>query len=346
MIGMKRTKYRLIREMVEENRGVARGIRPKPFHPPERRSQGGLRRAFLVVSTLCFLTSASVLLSGTRHRQEEKNQLPLVAQAVIAKPVSAPLRPPLSPTVPSFEPERLNPAVFPLAVKRIILDPGHGGDDFGAIGASGISEKEITLDIALRLKRLMEDAGFDVFLTRKADEKIPLAERADFANSLGADIFISIHVNWLNSRRLRIVETYYLGPTKNPLAVELASTENRESGYSLTDYRRLLEKVYLDTRREESHRLAGAIHGKLFDSLRQTNHLLEDRGVKTAPFIVLVGTEMPAILVEVSCLSNEEESHKLASGPYRDEIAAALFRGVRSYASNMKGSSERRSSYE
>ena len=127
------------------------------------------------------------------------------------------------------------------------------------------------------------------------------------------------------------------GPTDDPAVIHLASLENRESGYSLADYRQLLEKVYIHTRRDESHRLAETIHTELYYALREINPELDNRGVKTAPFIVLVGTQMPAILVEVSCLSNEDEVKLLTSPDYREKIALALLKGIRSYADNLNG---------
>jgi len=341
--------------MAEDNRRMARGIGAQSFHSPERRLPGRSRRSFLVLGAVGFLAATYMFLTVSAHPPVEAVSSPAVAPAMIALAEPAPgvaaaesgtlasvpaQGEPLH-EVPYFAPQPLDPAVFPLGIKKVILDPGHGGDDLGAVGSSGIAEKEITLDIALRLRRLMEHARFEVLLTRKTDEKLALAQRADFANSSGADIFISIHVNSLNIPRLRTVETYYLGPTKNPLSIQLASVENRESGYSLGDYRRLLEKIYLDVRRDESHKLAEVIHRELYYSMSQINGLLENRGIKTAPFIVLVATEMPAILVEVSCLSNEEEARQLASPDYREKIAEALFRGIHSYAATLNGSNRK-----
>jgi N-acetylmuramoyl-L-alanine amidase len=233
------------------------------------------------------------------------------------------------------QPQPLNRAVFPLSVKRIVIDPGHGGDEPGAVSSSGIAEKEITLDIALRLHRLMDEAPFDVLLTRHDDRAVPLSERATFANAHGGDIFVSIHVNWTNAPELRPLETYYLGPPNDPASIQVASRENRESDYSLASFRRLLEKIYLDGRRSESRNLAKKVQVELYQSLSQINSSLENRGVKTAPFAVLVETEMPAILVEVSCLSNEDEVRLLTNPDYRQQIARSLFRAIRSYAQDL-----------
>jgi N-acetylmuramoyl-L-alanine amidase len=232
-------------------------------------------------------------------------------------------------------PRRLNQAVLPLSVNRIVLDPGHGGAQSGAISDSGVSEKEITLDIARRLRRLLEEASFEVLMTREDDETVPLDKRAVFANSNRADLFVSIHVNWIPHRTVRPLETYFAGPTDDPAALRLASAENRDSGYSLAAYRRLLEKIYLDTRRDESQALARTINVALYRSLSEVNPELENRGVKTAPFAVLIGTEMPAVLVEVSCLSNEADVGLLTKADHREKIAAALLRGIRSYANDL-----------
>jgi N-acetylmuramoyl-L-alanine amidase len=240
-------------------------------------------------------------------------------------------------------PHAIKREVFPLAVRKIVIDPGHGGVDTGAISDSGVSEKELTLDIALRLRRLMEKDSFHVIMTRETDRTVPLDKRVALANESGADIFVSIHVNWMEPRRLRPLETYFVGPTEDPAVMQLASMENRDSGYSLSDYRQLLDKVYTHMRRDESRRLAETIHTELYYSLREINPALDNRGVKTAPFIVLIGTQMPAVLVEISSLSNEDEVKLLTSSHYREEIALAISRGIRTYAEmlnrpNRKGS--------
>lgn len=243
-------------------------------------------------------------------------------------------------TVTLPTPHRLNRAVIPLRVKRVVIDPGHGGKQHGAISESGVSEKDITLDIALRLQRLMEKGPLEALMTREADKTLSLEKRVAFANAKHADLFVSIHVNWMEPREIRPLETYYVGATNDPAIIKLASIENRDSGYSLADYRRLLDKIYLDTRREESHRLATTINGALYQSLSQINPELENRGVKMAPFAVLIGTQMPAVLAEVSCLSNEDDVKLLTNADYRETIAQALLRGILAYANNLNSSEE------
>lgn len=229
-------------------------------------------------------------------------------------------------------PGPLDRSALPLPVRTVVLDPGHGGHDFGTIGPGNLAEKDIALDIALRLRNLLADQGFAVLLTRERDEVVALDQRAAFANSTAGDLFMSIHVNWIPNRTARGVETYYLGPTDDPFLTTLATAENQDAGYSLSDLRRLLEGIYADIRQDESRRLAEAVNGKLYQSLAISNPRLVDRGVKRAPFIVLVATEMPAVLAEVSCLSNQEEARLLGDPGYRQLIARSLFAGIVSYA--------------
>ncbi|HET9765509.1 MAG TPA: N-acetylmuramoyl-L-alanine amidase [Thermoanaerobaculia bacterium] len=234
------------------------------------------------------------------------------------------------------EPRPLDRAVFPVGVRRIVLDPGHGGKDVGSVTPDGHFEKDITLDIALRLRDLLKaQQGIEVLLTRDEDERVLLSQRARFANESKADLFLSIHLNWLEPATNRGVETFYLGPTEDPFLVQLAGRENRESGYSLADVRRLLDGIYLDLRQQESQQLAGSIQGALYRALKGETPALRDRGIKPAPFLVLVTTEMPAILAEVSCLSNRNEAALLATGEYRQSIAEALRAGIDAYTAKL-----------
>jgi N-acetylmuramoyl-L-alanine amidase len=243
--------------------------------------------------------------------------------------------------VPALAPRPLDRAALSLAVRKVVIDPGHGGEKRGAVSSSGVTEKEITLDIGLRLRRLMEQASFEVLMTRQTDEAVALVDRVAFANASRADLFVSVHVNSLPAPAVRPLETFYVGPTDDPHTVRLAGLENRDSGYSLSDYRQLLEQVYIRARRDESRRLATSVNTELFRALSPINPSLENRGVKTAPFVVLIGTEMPAILVEVSCVTNEDEVKLLTDGEYREQIALGLLKGIRSYANTLDGSGKR-----
>ena len=228
-------------------------------------------------------------------------------------------------------PHVIDPTIFRLAVRKVVLDPGHGGTDPGAMTA-GLREKEITLDIAHRVAAVLAGQEFVVALTREGDETRSLQQRVETANSARGDVLVSIHVNSIPTEERRGVETYYLGSAQDPRVERLAGAENSGSGYSLADFRHLLEGVYADVRHEESRRLAQAVQGRLFAVLMNTNPQLEDRGVKQAPFVVLVGTEMPSVLAEVACLSNKEDARLLKQDSYRQEIAEALAAGVRGYA--------------
>jgi N-acetylmuramoyl-L-alanine amidase len=239
----------------------------------------------------------------------------------------------LAPALLTDSLETVSASAFPLSVHRVVLDAGHGGTDPGASSASNVSEKDITLDIEQRLGAMLRKDGFEVVVTRGDDRLIPLRERAHLANGSGADIFVSIHVNSIPHPNSHGVETYYLGPTNDPSLTQLAAAENLSSGYTLADLRKLLDRVYADVRRDESHRLAAVVQNQLFSGLRGVDPGLENWGVKRAPFIVLVATEMPAILAEVGCLSNEREAEMLRSGAYREQIARALFHGIHAYAS-------------
>ncbi len=327
-------KRRLLREVAQENFETIQGLGARRFQGSYR-GQRWLRRSFLIMVPIAVLVLSYFFLTATGHRQGVINLPPAVPKAMGTERPSLAANGEVAQEALFAEPQPFDRAVWPLGVKKIVLDPGHGGDELGAVASLGIAEKEVTLDIALRLRRLLEEASFEVLMTRKKDEAVTLAERAAFANTGGGDIFVSIHVNWTKARKIRFVETYYLGSTDDPVSIQLAGIENRESGYSLADFRRLLEGIYIDARRDESRKLAEAIQRELFGSLVQIAPLLENRGVKRAPFIVLVATDMPAVLAEVSCLSNEEEALLLAKPNYRQNIAQALFRGIRSYADTL-----------
>jgi len=328
---IERVKRRVLQEAVAENVDVIRGLPPRAVRPVSRLSRVWLRRAPFVLVPL-------TLLSATWLARESGGQAILPVQAaVIAKPraektgqARLPVAHPTTSTAPL---ERVTAAAFPLAVKRVVLDAGHGGSDPGAT-ADQVVEKEITLDIGRRLRTLLQQQGFEVVETRADDRTIALRDRAKVANASRSDIFVSIHVNTiLKHTASRGVETYYLGPTDDERLTKIAAAENRVSGYSIADMRKLLDGVYADARRDESQELATAVQKQLYGTLRATDPGIENWGVKRAPFIVLVATDMPAILAEVGCISNDKEAAMLARPDHRQKIANALFEGIRAYAS-------------
>lgn len=233
------------------------------------------------------------------------------------------------------QPALLDRSIFDLPVRRIILDPGHGGDQLGT-SAGSLAEKDLTLDIGIKLRDLLLEDGFEVFMTREDDRHVEHDDRVRFANENHGDVFLSIHINWFSEPDLRGVETFHLGPTVDPELRRLASKENRGSGYSLSDFRKLLDGVYVDLRRDESRSFARFVHRSVYGTLRQQAPTVRNRGVKQAPFVVLIGTEMPAVLAEVSCLSNAEDARLLATDEYRLGIAEALAEGIRGYAESLR----------
>jgi N-acetylmuramoyl-L-alanine amidase len=329
------SKRRLLREAIQHNLEATKGLRPSV---PVRRGPAPRVRfwGILAVVALAYVSVPSLFGSTSPQAPSPRPAIPDDTSSAAAAAVRT-----QAPDVPATPPRPLARAALPLSVKRVVIDPGHGGQHYGAVARSGVAEKDLTLDIALRLRRLMEQASFDVLMTRRTDDTTPLVDRVAFANASRADLFVSVHVNSLPARGERSLETFYVGPTEDPHTIRLAGLENRDSGYSLSDYRELLEQVYIDARRDESHRLARTVNTALFRSLSVVNPQLENRGVKMAPFVVLIGTQMPAILVEVSCVSNDEEAALLASPEYRERIARGLLKGIRSYASTLAEGSDK-----
>jgi N-acetylmuramoyl-L-alanine amidase len=221
--------------------------------------------------------------------------------------------------------------MFGLGVKTIIIDAGHGGEDPGAIGAQGTKEKDITLDITRTLKGRLEERGYRVLLTRGSDKYIPLKARTVIANESGADLFLSVHVNFLPGRSINMIETLYFGPSKNAIETQLAEKENEGSGFSISDYNQLIKKLSSTMKLQESRLLAQSIQQHLYRSMHTVNGEVKDYGVKRAPFVVLLGAEMPGVLVEVSCLSNHDEEQRLRDPAYREAIARYIETGVIKY---------------
>jgi N-acetylmuramoyl-L-alanine amidase len=223
-------------------------------------------------------------------------------------------------------------ALFGLEVKTIVIDPGHGGKDPGAIGMNGTQEKDITLDVAVKLKeKLIALNSFHVLLTRETDRTLTLAERVGYAKANSADIFISIHVNSLPQKSVNLIETYYFGPPLNIHSLRLAEEENKESNFSVGEMDAIIKDIGNTLKRQESARLAAGIQERLFLSMKDQDADIVDSGIKMAPFVVLSQIEIPSVLVEISCLSKVEEESKLASTGYRDKVASYIEEGIVSY---------------
>lgn len=223
-----------------------------------------------------------------------------------------------------------------LKVNRVVIDPGHGGHDEGTHGAHGLIEKELVLDVALRLGKLIEDGmGAEVVFTRSDDTFVPLEGRTDLANERKADLFVSIHANSSPLPRITGVETFYLNFPSSKDAADVASRENATSDKSIFELRDLVQKITLHDKSEESKEFAGRVQAAL-QALSSKNFPAEyNRGVKKAPFIVLIGANMPSILAEIGFLTNAKEEALLKKPDYRQKVADALFRGISKYADSL-----------
>jgi len=222
--------------------------------------------------------------------------------------------------------------MFGLEVKTIMIDPGHGGSDSGTAGKMGTKEKDIALDIAKRLKERLEKYGnYNVLMTREQDITLPLNKRVELARLGRADLFISIHLNYLPSKPINIIETYYFGPSSDAKTLKLAERENIGSQYGLSDFKEIITKIGDKLKLQESKELAASIQKDLFLNSKKHNGNVYNFGIKRAPFVVLLGVDVPAVLVEVSCLSNREEEIELNTESHRKNIARYLQAGILDY---------------
>lgn len=336
MANVDRIKRQLLQDLVQQNVDLAEGRLPKTLR---RGRRWPLAARVLVAALLSITLLGSSRLISSRFLAESRMPAPAAAPAKRAVQ-PAPVAAAGVPAAFVSPPRAVDAAVFPLAVHKVVIDAGHGGSSTGTRTPQGLLEKELTLDIAGRLRRLLEQRSFQVVMTRDGDRDVSLKERGGLANRAGADIFVSIHLNWIANRRSGGLETYYMGPTDDPELTRLVASENRESGYSLADMRRLLDRIYAGVRQEKSRKLAETVQSSLYQSLGRLSPAIENRGIKTAPFIVLLTTDMPAILAEVSSLSNDDEARLLTKPLYRQSIAEALAQGIRAYAENVEEPAE------
>ncbi len=234
-----------------------------------------------------------------------------------------------------------------LKVGRIVIDAGHGGHDSGTIGVDGIEEKDVVLDVALRVGTLLhERLGAEIIYTRSDDTFIPLETRTAIANKAQADLFLSIHANSSPDATARGVETYYLNFTSSPDALETAARENAVSDQSIHQLSDLVKKIALKDKIDESREFASDVEASLYGGLQRGNAGLKDRGVKKAPFVVLIGANMPSILAEISFVTNPKDANQLSQPEYRQRVAESLYKGVAKYAGGLsatKNTTERAS---
>jgi N-acetylmuramoyl-L-alanine amidase len=218
-----------------------------------------------------------------------------------------------------------------LKIRRVVIDPGHGGHDSGAVGRGGVKEKDVALSVAKSVAAQLRARGLEVVLTRTGDTFVSLEDRARKANALKGDLFISIHCNSAHSKKLRGIETYTLNTSADRYSIRLAARENATSQRGVSDLQLILADLATKANTGESSRLAGQVQRSLVRSLKARHSDIRDLGTKEALFYVLLGTRMPAILVETSFLSHPEEEKRLGTSAYRNDLARAIADGVRSF---------------
>ncbi len=240
--------------------------------------------------------------------------------------------------VPTADGETSLVRALGLKIGRIVIDAGHGGHDSGTLGVDGIEEKDVVLDVALRLGKLLHDRlGAEIIYTRSDDTFIPLETRTAIANKAQADLFLSIHANSSSDASARGVETYYLNFTTDPTALDVAARENAVSDQSIHQLSDLVKKIALKDKIAESREFASDVEGSLYAGLQKGNPGLKDRGVKKAPFVVLIGANMPSILAEISFVTNPKDAEQLREPEYRERVAESLYRGVARYEGGLSG---------
>jgi N-acetylmuramoyl-L-alanine amidase len=240
--------------------------------------------------------------------------------------------------VPTADGETSLVRALGLKIGRIVIDAGHGGHDSGTLGVDGIEEKDVVLDVALRLGKLLHDRlGAEIIYTRSDDTFIPLETRTAIANKAQADLFLSIHANSSSEASARGVETYYLNFTSDPTALDVAARENAVSDQSIHQLSDLVKKIALKDKIAESREFASDVEGSLYAGLQKGNTGLKDRGVKKAPFVVLIGANMPSILAEISFVTNPRDAEQLRDPEYRERVAESLYKGIARYQGGLSG---------
>jgi N-acetylmuramoyl-L-alanine amidase len=222
-----------------------------------------------------------------------------------------------------------------LKLGRVVLDPGHGGHDAGTHGPSGLTEKDLVLDVSQRLAGLIEDRmGSEVLLTRSDDTYVSLEGRTKIANEAKADLFLSIHANSSPVKSVTGVETYYLNFTTSRSALDLAARENAPAESSIFDLKDVLEKIALKDKIDESREFASRLQTSLF-TLTKASAAGKNRGIKKAPFVVLIGAQMPSVLAEIGFLTNSNDEALMRKTEHRQKIAEALYKGIAAYAESL-----------
>jgi len=224
-----------------------------------------------------------------------------------------------------------------LKIGRIVIDAGHGGHDTGTIGPTGLMEKDLCLDVALRLGKIIQQKlpGADVVFTRPDDTFVPLEERTRIANEAKADLFISIHANSSHDAQARGIETYYLNLKGSAEAMEVAARENSSSSDGIHDLEDIVKRIARTEKIDESKEFARDVQESLARNVQKSNRQIKDRGVRKAPFVVLIGADMPSILTEISFLSNPSDEQQLKKPEQRQRVAEGIYQGVAGYLQSL-----------
>jgi N-acetylmuramoyl-L-alanine amidase len=223
-----------------------------------------------------------------------------------------------------------------LGIQRVVIDPGHGGKDPGCIGKSGLMEKKVVLDVATRLKKILESkANLEVIMTRESDTFLDPESRTVIANQKQADLFISIHANANRSSKLSGIESFYLNFSQDPSVIATAARENATSTKNISAMKEIIEKIVQNSKIVESRELAESIQNSLVKCLSHEYSHVKSLGVKGGPFWVLIGGEMPSILVEISHLSNPTEEARLKTPQYRQRVAQGIYEGIIEYLNSL-----------
>ncbi len=276
--------------------------------------------------------------SGANSLPSPRKTLPNAKKSKSYKPSAADAKPdlvrPASVPQPTRDGQATLTRTLGLKIGRIVIDPGHGGHDTGTIGPTGLMEKDLCLDVALRLGKIIEQRlpGADVIYTRSDDTFVPLEERTSIANQAKADLFISIHANSSRDSGARGIETYYLNMKGSAEAMEVAARENATAQEGVHDLESLVKKIAQTEKIDESKEFAQDIQDSL---AKRTQKNVKNRGVRKAPFVVLIGADMPSILTEISFLSNPSDEKLLKQPEQRQRVAEGLFQGISSYLQNM-----------
>lgn len=223
-----------------------------------------------------------------------------------------------------------------LGIRRVVIDPGHGGRDPGCIGKSGLREKDVVLEVSWRLKKLLSNhKDLEVVLTRESDIFVPLENRSVIANQKKADLYISIHANANPSQRFSGVVTFFLNFSSDPSVNQVAARENATSTKNISEMMQIIEKIVRNIKIVESKELAGKIQKNLVKTLSRKFSNIKDLGAKGGPFWVLIGAEMPSILVEISHLSNPRDESRLKNPLYLQQVAQGIYEGIMEYVQSL-----------